>query len=155
MDWQYVYFTEDDSILNIRSSAISQLKHSLDYGMILFPHRLILLPHEHDLGNSAPSHRYVPAQGEIDNFSKIYELDAEKGDSCCDMGKEKFGTQQCPKCHKHWYMCCFMEQHSANPRRFAYFSEFDFIRLKQGTNLVLLAGLGSHKGNHRRCAPRL
>jgi hypothetical protein len=141
--WKYVYLTEFDTILQTKPSALPQLRAALEEGMILAPHRLQILPHEHDLlGISTKNRkRVVPAVG---NFTVVQELNPLKGAVCCDELSNEKPWKAHPNCGSFWWQCGFNEQQDHSR-----LEQYDLIRLKPGMNLVTLAA--NHNG--RRCKP--
>lgn len=142
--WKYVYLTELDSILQTKPSSLPFLKIALDQGMILAPHELQPLPHEHDLAGMKNTNKRVP--NSFANDSMILQLAPFSGAVCCDeYSRDDKPWKQYPKCESHWWQCGF-----DNQQNHSRLEPYTLIRLTNpGLNLVSLAG--THNG--RRCLP--
>ena len=99
--FKYVYYTEADQLVYIRSQG--QIMDALDRqqkSLILTPHRMhtILLPsvYPHLDKYLTPPHRKV----NLANVKVITESPLEARGSCCDSGRFNF-----PSCGNFWYLC--------------------------------------------------
>ena len=98
--FDYIYYTEADQLLYIRShrhimDALDQQQKSL----IITPHRMytVLLPTVYpQLDKYVITHRKV----NLANVTIITESELEAQGSCCDNGRFVF-----PSCHNFWYLC--------------------------------------------------
>jgi hypothetical protein len=147
--WEYVYLTEPDTILQIKTELLPLFKQALDDGYSLFPHRLQPLPHELDLpaDHSVDRSLYLPNVG---HFANVTELDTVNGHSCCDGGPMWPGVQDFDNCRgKFWYTCDFGSKESTSVEsRFKRFTVYPMMRLKEGTGVVWAS---TEQG--RRCFP--
>jgi len=139
--WKYVYLTEPDSLLQLRSPE--QLLRQADQGHVVVPHRLQPIPHDSDV-HGMEERFYVPA---VDGFENVADIDIES-DACCDehQGPDvKPGLPpNFPDCGSFWYMCGFLPFENSTHDRLRPYS---LIRFQQGSGIVSLASL-----NHgRRC----
>lgn len=140
--WKYVYLTEPDTILQSRPSALAHLRHALDKGLVITPHRLQPLPHESDLIGMKKSEKYLPATGA---FSSIVELNPLKGGVCCDSLRGRYKPwHNFGRCGSFWWQCGFNS--GQNHTRL---EEYQLLRIQTGTGIVNLAG--SEHG--RQCIP--
>lgn len=148
LQWQYVYLTEPDTMLNTRPSALPHLKTALQDSLILAPHRLQPIPFEADVPESPLPDTFVPA-----DFKTPIQLDSLVGDSCCDeqAGSYRPGSYAESKehCGNFWWMCGFPEQ-TTKKYNHSRLVHYDFMRLRQGTGVVTLAGTE----HGRRCLPK-
>ena len=84
--WQYVYYTEPDLLLQTRPSALPALTEALRTGNLLAAHRLEPIPHQRDYPNDQHDRMLdqllVPDLGV---FASVTELNSG-ADSCCDQG---------------------------------------------------------------------
>ena len=148
LQWQYVYLTEPDTMLNTRPSALPHIEAALQDSLILAPHRLQPIPFEEDVPESPLRDTFVPA-----DFKTPIPLDALAGDSCCDeqAGAYRPGShaETNEHCGNFWWTCGFPEQ---TPKKYNHsrLVHYDFIRLRQGTGVVSLAGTE----HGRRCLPK-
>ena len=148
--WSYVYLTEPDSILQTRPSTLKQLKEELENGMVLVPHRLQPIPHESDARGSSRDFLFLPEE----DFP-VVDLDAiGENDSCCDAhlgpGYKPGAPPMFESCGNFWYMCDFSRHKTKEQRTHDRIKKYHLIRLKQGTEIVSLAGLE----HGRPCIPK-
>ena len=147
--WKYVYLTEPDSILQTRIESLKPIRDALEKGMILMPHRFQPIPHETDLvGVGRNEYKYVHLTGKFAD-KPVLELN-NRDYVCCDQGTHP--KMLIKPCENFWYVCGFNAKHHSvaehdelNKRLLPY----DFIRLREGTNIVSVAG--SEHG--RMCRP--
>jgi hypothetical protein len=139
--WKYVYFTEDDHILNAHNNLLAT--SVLDDGGILIPHRLQPIPHPLDLKGilDHPNTTMLPASFGNGTVEDLYATT----DSCCDMN-EKPGEQMGGGCAKpYWWLCGFETEEQNHTRLESY----QFLRLIEGTDIVSLAATE----HGRKCSP--
>jgi len=113
--WKYVYFTENDLVLQTRPSALSSIQQALEEGYVLFPARLLKLPHALDVTND---------KGEVYNgtnmlfpakYNHILDLNSDE-DLCCDGGidRPEWNITKVPgdsRCSPQlWWLCGFPER---------------------------------------------
>jgi hypothetical protein len=140
--WKYVYFTEDDHILNARQLNGSHIRKLLDDGGVMIPHRLQPIPHALDL-KGIPEEPTERAMLEESFGGGVKDLFPDT-DSCCDteerpgIDKNKFEG-----CGKFWWQCGF-NSGKANHTRLESYETF---RLMEGTGIVSLAA----NANSRKC----
>ena len=155
--WKYVYLTEPDTILQMKTELLPQFKQALDDGYSLFPHRLQALPHEMNLpaGHTVEPRFYLPSVG---HFANVTELDTANGYSCCDGGSAWPGVKDFEDCGNFWYICGFNSEELKSAKAplseqlvmdlFKRFAVYPMMRLKDGTGVVF--GATEHG---RRCYP--
>jgi hypothetical protein len=141
-DWQYVYYTEQDSVLQTRPTALSHLRDALDDGLIVMPHRLQPIPHQADAPRAARSDSFVPL-----DFKTPTGIDSHG--HCCDAQERRVHVPDLPgyePCGAPWWQCGFSDSNGqlGNHSRLA---GYDFMRLADGTGIATVAG-SSHG---RRC----
>ena len=157
--WKYVYFTENDLLLQARPSALPSMHQALEDGLVLFPYRLLKLPHELDLTN-AEGTKYngtniiLPAK-----YDNILSLNGEE-DMCCDGGKDDPEWNIATKvpgekgCRTFFWACGFLN-HTMNSKltddhkHRRVLKHAPFYRIEQGSNIVTIPAT-----KHRRCHPR-
>ena len=94
--WKHIYFTEPDSILQTRETALPSLVEKLNNGSILTAHRLNPLPHIRQFSDIVDAaiqsndtallqHVRGIVLPELDPFTKITSLNPDES-SCCDQG---------------------------------------------------------------------
>jgi hypothetical protein len=146
--WQYVYFTEPDSVLQSRPESLLQLKAEVDRGGILSPHRLQPIPHESDLRGLKDKAPYL---NENDGFQEVIVLDpVQEHDVCCDeQPNARPGVKDFPSCHKdvRWWECGSKQKEVEDPHK--RLRPYKLIRLAQGVGLTTIAGTQ----HGRRCIP--
>ena len=156
--WKYVYLTEPDTILQTRIESLKAIHTALEDGMILMPHRLQPLPHESDLDFATTdnddgddddgSTRTSSSTISIPNYVHLTGKFADKPvidlynqeDACCDQGTHP--RMDIEPCGNFWYACGFDNQNhnvTEHDRRHKRLLPYDFIRLREGTNIVSLA----------------
>ena len=145
--WKYVYLTEPDIILQTRPSILRHLKAQLDQNLILAPHRLQPIPYQGDIIqlNTASEVKLVPIDFKTPTWLNSGDGEPElPPDHCCDeqMGDYKPGREM-GSCGNFWWVCGF---DSGNHSRL---EPYEFIRLRQGTGVTILAGTE----HGRRCIP--
>ena len=158
--WQYIFLSEADNILNMRHSVLQSIKEQVDNGMVVVPHRLLLLPSESDIATHSDADRTAVIARKGD-FWDAKELDvlAVHPDICCDdhlgpdrkPGKETTGfTGECPP-GKPWYACEFGDwNHPRGQHDHERLKKYKLIRLTQGTGLAIVTS--TEQG--RRCSPK-
>jgi hypothetical protein len=149
-DIKYLYLTEPDSILQTRPSSLKYIKHEIDNGGILAPHRLQPIPHQSDLFGGASTTANITFLKESDGFTNVLNLDAiENHDVCCDERAGKLfkpGPRDFPKCgRKTRWWACGLESQATNQAGdgddpHIRLRPYQLIRLRQGTQLVTIAG---------------
>ncbi len=158
--WKYVYFTENDLILQTRPASLPGIHNELEQGHALFPHRLEAVPHKLDVtdenGKVYNQDRFLPADGK---FSNIMDLDADK-DMCCDGSNDRpsWKKEDDPPekhCYSWWWQCGYTREwkeldisDEVKHRRILNYAPF--IRLNQGTNIISISG----SEHERKCHPR-
>ena len=137
--WKYIFLTEPDTLLATRSSSLDALGEALEQGYVLAPYRLQPIPHGSDfkgleVANDTSS--IIPA---VEAFEHVYEVDSNNM-SCCDAGGFKPMTIFEPY-DNFWWMSGFSKA-STMPIEVAHkhLLLYPFMRLKHGTNVVLIAG---------------
>eukprot|EP00977_Amphora_coffeiformis_P015859 scaffold4757_cov177-Amphora_coffeaeformis.AAC.2 len=145
--WKYVYYTEQDSLLHATNYAPWH-REVLDQNAILLPHRWQPMPHASDFINDdkrpsdLPDSFYVPA---VKPWDTVYELDANNNNivnswkHCCDTGTTiRFFN---PPCNDYWYLCGLGPHavQGGGPTALDHLRNFTLIRLRQGSQLTLLA----------------
>jgi len=136
-NWKYVYYTEPDTVLQTRQSALPAIREALEQGMVLMPHRWQPMPHHTDVNGARGGH--IKADGGQLAEMIVMEFDRENG-SCCDMNHHP--SEKFKHCGNFWYMCGFggiknvnrMNQDLAHERLLPY----GFIKIKGGTGIVSL-----------------
>jgi len=134
--WRYVYFTEDDHVLQARGSIATAAHKLMDEGGIIVPHRLQPIMHPLDLGGIVDQTLVLP-----DKFWHVHDLDTDSG-TCCDAG----ATMQHPHCGSFWWLCGF-----TSGQNHSRLESYEFFRLLQGTGVVSIAGTA----HGRKCLPTL
>jgi hypothetical protein len=142
-DWQYVYYTEQDSVLQTRPTALLHLRDALDRGLIVLPHRLQPIPHQADAPRAARSGSFVS----LDDLKSPTWVDSHG--HCCDSQERRMYQPDLPgyePCGAPWWQCGFSDTNGqlGNHSRLA---RYDLMRLADGTGIATIAG-SSHG---RRC----
>ena len=159
--YKYIYLTEADQILNTRLDASTgpAYKKELDDGRIIVPHRLQPIPHALDLdgialpppgpndtrskkGTKSQKKNVIQGLSETEEF--VHDLDIQT-DSCCDTNQRLSSRKKYGMTH-FWWMHGFGKKTT-----FDYLKEYDFMRLIQGTGIVLLAATE----HSRKCHPMI
>ena len=158
--WKYIYFTEQDSPVQVRSSMLGQLRQAMDDGLLLLPHRWQPVPHESDIVGKAPDSvdlpqtNYVPAVG---NWTTVTSVEL-KYYKCCDLGMDsERAVLDYEKCGNFWYQCGFFkppiedgqDASAIMAQRLKRMEQYKMIRLMQGTQISLLAS----SEHARQCQP--
>ncbi|KAG7374627.1 hypothetical protein IV203_013722 [Nitzschia inconspicua] len=132
-NWEYIYFTEPDQVLNARLTP--SFTKAMDRDGIILPHRLQPIPHVSDLVGlvelqPAPVYKF------------IVTMDPEV-DACCDLGpKSNTGFVAAKKegCTDYWWKC-FYEDGAE------HMQQYDLIRATTGVVHV------AADGHARQCRP--
>lgn len=148
-DYRYVYLTEPDTVLQMRPSAIESIRHQMDQGNFLAPHRIQPAPHETDVPGYKDNRQWIPNFGIMSNITVLHS----DTDACCDNGIKR-PKDAFPKCNSNWWACGYTRDILTAEERVAKHSRvhpYALIRLGDtSSNLVLHAAT-----NHgRRCSPQ-
>eukprot|EP00555_Chaetoceros_dichaeta_P007987 CAMPEP_0198267128 /NCGR_PEP_ID=MMETSP1447-20131203/31681_1 /TAXON_ID=420782 /ORGANISM="Chaetoceros dichaeta, Strain CCMP1751" /LENGTH=521 /DNA_ID=CAMNT_0043957553 /DNA_START=181 /DNA_END=1746 /DNA_ORIENTATION=- len=153
--WKYIYFSENDLILQTRTASLPSIYNELERGRVLFPHRLEPVPHELDM-TTKDGKNVLPAKGA---FLNIVNLDGDE-DMCCDGGNDRpsWDKEDDPsdtKCYGWWWSCGHTQEwqesgmaDEVKHRRILKYAPF--IRLNQGSNIVSISG----SEHERNCHPK-
>jgi hypothetical protein len=156
--WKHVYVTENDLLLQTRSSALSSIHKALEEEYVLFPYRLAIVPHELDLTDKE-GRKYNGTKDMLPaKFDNILSLNGDE-DMCCDAGPDRPNwniTTDVPGdlnyCRHKFYLCGF-KKHFGNLtdelRHRRVLKHLPFYRLRQGFDTVTVPALPL-----RRCHPR-
>jgi hypothetical protein len=140
--WKYVYFTEDDHILNARELTTAHTV--LDDGGILIPHRMQPIPHYLDLQGILDHTKDGILVPESFQNGIVEDLYADT-DSCCDT-TEKPGSKLGPwRVNQSWWQCGFQTKEANH----TLLESYEFIRFIEGTGIVSLAATE----HSRQCVP--
>jgi hypothetical protein len=107
-NFDYIYYSEPDLILNIRPSAIPAITAIMDGGNIMAAHRMQPLPHVDDFPNHTTPQRLAPA---VDNFSanNILKVDPDQI-RCCDAGNHYPALEIEDPCSSFRWQCGFYKR---------------------------------------------
>jgi hypothetical protein len=149
-DYDYVYLTEPDTILQLRPSAMARIQHEMDQGNFLIPHRFQPAPHETDVMGYKDNRNWIPNYGVMSNLTSL----DSRTDACCDDGMHR-PKDDFPRCNSNWWACGYTQDTDWSAARrveeHKRVHPYALIRIAgTGTELVLHAAT-----NHgRRCIPR-
>jgi hypothetical protein len=140
--WQYVYYTEQDSVLQTRPSALSHLRDALDQGLIVMPHRLQPIPHQADAPRAAWSASFVSL-----DFKVPWRI-GSRG-HCCDSQERRVydpNASGFEPCGAPWWKCGFSDA-SGQGGNHSRLARYELLRLADGTGVATIAG----SAHGRRC----
>ncbi|KAL7556326.1 hypothetical protein ACA910_011872 [Epithemia clementina (nom. ined.)] len=156
--WNYVYLTEPDTILQARLAALPALSRQLQQGNIVVPHRLQPIPHERDLPNHLENTQVILQPLREHLSTQVHSLHSDEF-ACCDQGPDHPGNQDDMDCGTFWWQCGFGEEDqkrknmtSSNKYTSPHFrlASYQFMELLEGTRIVSLAGTE----HGRQCVPQ-
>lgn len=150
-DWNYVYLSEPDTILQTRPRALPKIKAEIDKGNVMLPHRWQPIPHESDVkGMSHERGKFLLE----DEFPEVVELDPiDSHDACCDEAKGPYFKPGMPPYQplcgprKFWYACGFEKMNLDLPDKHTRLKDYKLMRILGGMELTTIAG----NEHARRC----
>lgn len=144
--WKFVYFTEPDSILHTRKSALGPIGKRLQQGQVITAHRLEPIPQKQiDIQDHQIHANFVVPSAENTLGRVLYDLDSDIA-ACCDGGNRWPGHTDFTHCGTRY--ACNVRLHpptillpgtapSATKRQ--HLVSHPYVRLKQGLGVPLVS----------------
>jgi len=147
--WKFVYFTEPDTILHTRVSALGPIGKRLQQGQVITAHRLEPIPQKQiDIQDHEIHANFVVPSTDNTLGRVLYDLDSDTA-ACCDGGNRWPGQTDFTYCGTRY--ACNVRLHSptilppgtasASTKRQRLVSH-PYVRLKQGLGVPLVSSHG-------------
>lgn len=144
--WKFVYFTEPDTILHTRGSALGPIGKRLQQGQVITAHRLEpILQKQIDIQDYQDRSNFVLSPFESTLGRMLHDLDSETA-ACCDGGNRRPGQTDFTYCGTRF--ACHVRLHPSTtlPQGTApaltkrqHLISHPYLRLKQGLGVPLVS----------------